>query len=189
MPPVLNRSRRATVAGVLSVAALAGCGIDGLPAGTAATVGGTSISTDEVQELATALSGGEEPPRDERVQGQRQATTVLVQAELLERLARRQGVEVTQGQVEAQVAEVESDPAALQAAQAQGISREVLPLAVRLQLLQEAVLSGAAPDQVPTLLRDVAEEVGVQVDPRLGEFDDGQVVPAPDELSTPGTAS
>ena len=180
---------RAAAAALAAVAllGLSSCATERLPGGAAAVVGDDVVEASEVLEVADGLSGTEGASAEGRTDLQRRALQILVQQELFEDVAAQQGVEVDEGEVEATVGEVLADPDQVAAARAQGIAPELLPIAVRLSLLQEAITETVAgPEAVLPLLQQAADDADVRVDPRLGELDEDLTIqPVVSELSSP----
>ena len=140
----MTRTSRALAAAGLAVLLLTACGDAQARSGAAAVVGGESISTDELQAIVDR--GLEDPAAQQqfgadRADYQRQVLNRLVRAQVLEEAAEANGVEVTQGDVDAQLAAF--------AEQAGG----------REELEQQAAAGGIHPDDLPTFAREVALEL------------------------------
>ena len=135
--------RLAAVAAGLTVLALSGCGDAAMRSASAAMIGGTSISTDALSGL---VERGLADPQAAQQLGadrdtyQRQVLARLINSEVLDEAARRAGVEVTQGEVDTQIAQF--------AEQAGG--REALE--------QQAAQSGISPTDLPDFVRDIVVE-------------------------------
>jgi foldase protein PrsA len=142
---VTRTASRLAAAG-FAVLLLAGCGGAQARAGAAATVGDERISAEELQQV---VDRGLEDPQaqqqfgSDRADYQRQVLNRLVRAELLEETARERGLEVTQGDVDSQLAEF--------AEQAGG--REALE--------QQAAAGGIHPDDLPRFAREVVLEIAL----------------------------
>lgn len=141
-----RRTRRlsAALAAALTALLLAGCGDEPAQAGAAAVVGDERITTSE---LADVVDRGLESPEaqqqfsGDRAEYQRRVLNRMVRAELLERAAADAGVEVTQGDVDQQLARF--------AEQAGG--REALE--------EQAAAGGIAPQDLPVFVREVVLEL------------------------------
>ncbi|CAA9341146.1 MAG: hypothetical protein AVDCRST_MAG07-2381, partial [uncultured Frankineae bacterium] len=142
MLPIRSPRRLAVVAG-LAVFALSACGDAAVRSASAAVVGGTSISTDELTGL---VERGLSDPQAAQQLGadrdtyQRQVLARLINSEVLDEAARRAGVEVAAGEVDTQIAQF--------AEQAGG--REALE--------QQAAQSGISPVDLPDFVRDIVTE-------------------------------
>jgi foldase protein PrsA len=142
----VKRTSRALAAAGLAVLLLAGCGEAQARAGAAATVGQESISTAELQQV---VDRGLEDPAAQQQFGaakgdyQRQVLNRLVRAQVLEQAAQDRGIEVTRGDVDAQ----------LVAFQQQAGGRE--------ELEQQAAAGGIHPDDLSTFAREVAVEIAL----------------------------
>ena len=135
--------RLAAAAAGLAVLALSACGDAAARSASAAVVAGTSISTDTLTGL---VERGLADPQAAQQLGadrdtyQRQVLARLINSEVLEEAARRLGVEVTQGEVDEQIARF--------AEQAGG----------REQLEAQAAQSGISPTDLPDFVRDIVVE-------------------------------
>jgi foldase protein PrsA len=134
--------RLATAAAGLAALFLSGCGGSTQP-GAAAVVGDTSISTDDLRGIVER--GLEDPAAAQqfgvdRETYQRQVLARLINREVLEVVAQRQGLEVSQGDVDAQFAEFADQSGGREALEAQ------------------AAQSGISPVDLPDFIRDVVLE-------------------------------
>ena len=218
------RSSRLVASTGLAVLLLSGCGSGSVRPGAAALVGDERITVDTLQQV---VERGLEDPQAEQQLGQdrsafqRQVLSRLVTRELLQAAADREGVTVSDGDVDRQlqdfVAQAGDEEALEQQAAQNGISPQDLP-----ELLRDIVLEQALGDQltadedVPAaqleslyeqavsqgqldpgttsleqatpllrraalqqrrteatgeLLRDVAGDLGITVNPRFGRWD------------------
>lgn len=136
-------SRRLAVAAGVAVLVLSGCGNATTRAGSAAVVGGESIPTDALNGL---VERGLADPMAAQQFGadrdafQRQVLARLINSEVLDEAAKRSGVEVTQGEIDTQIADF--------AEQAGG--REALEM--------QAAQSGISPTDLPDFVRDIVVE-------------------------------
>lgn len=144
---MIRTSRRLAAAG-LAVLLLAACGEGPARAGAAAVVGDDRIETSQLQDIVDrglASPEAEQQFGADRANYTTQVLGRLVRARLLEAAARERGIEVTAGDVDAQLAEF--------AAQVGG--REALE--------QQAAAGGIAKEDLPRFAREVALEL------RLGD--------------------
>jgi foldase protein PrsA len=140
---VIRTSRLLAVAG-LAVLLLAGCGDSPTRAGSAAVVGDERITTEQLQEIVDRGLADPEAEQQfgaDRADYQRQVLNRLVRALLLEEAAAETGVEVTQGDVDEQLAEF--------ADQAGG----------REELEQQAAAGGISAEDLPRFAREVVLEL------------------------------
>jgi SurA N-terminal domain len=196
--------RRTGVVGllaVLGILALAGCSTP-VKAGAAAIVGDERIPTSAVQETASSVrTQAEEEDLGEldgatlnRITVERQIRSLLT-AELAE----REGVTVSDGEVEAYLAEIDAAGQSEQLvvdALNNGVPRDELQNEVRNFLLRQKVgeelVPGSGPEAeqeriaaVNQALISLANEVYISVNPRFGTWDAEtvSVVPLEDDLS------
>ncbi len=167
--------------------------------GAAAVVGGDTISTGQVDDVALSLcaanSGGQSglPTRQAR-QG---ALSVLLQTQLALQLGRKEGVRANQQQLAAAVAQSGSTIRKLPPERRPAF-RDALTRYVEAQLmLREAgrkVLEARGPGTVTAqraqaagtaLLRRYADRADISVDPRFGRFTNGALQAASGSLSVP----
>lgn len=192
---------RAAGAAVL-VVLLAACGNS--LAGNALTVGPTTVSDAQLDAMVTELKDqlaltNQQEPFDE---GAATASNVdrLVRSALLEQSAAREGIVVTQGDVDTVIRTTATnnfggDMAALelQLAQEQNIPASQVPAFARDFLLQrelgEKLAPGGSAEQVSAALVEnlstLSTEVGAEVSPRFGTWDAASIslTPVPDDLS------
>lgn len=137
-------SVRLAALGVVVGLALSGCG-GAVRGGAAAVVGGSRIPTTQ---LADIVSAGLADPAAQQLAGdrpayQRNVLESLIQGRLVERTAARLGVNVTQGQADAEYAAIEEQvggPAALpQQAAAAGLSLDRVRDLARTRALSQAI--------------------------------------------------
>lgn len=149
-----TRAARSTAATALLALALSGCGgSDGVRAGAAALVGDERLTTDRLAEVVDdALSTpgvGQEVTADV-ASFQRSVLTEFITVEVVEEAARRAGVELDQGAVDAQYAglvEATGGPEELAAqAAAAGLSEERVRGIARNRALSEALGQALVPD-------------------------------------------
>jgi len=138
---VTRTTRRLAVA-VVAVLLLAGCGDGPVRAGAAAVVGDERI---EVERLREFVDRGLADPQakeqfPDRADYQRQVLNRMVRAQLLERAAEENGVSVTQGEVDEQLADFAE----------QSGGREQLEL--------QAAANGIAPEDLPGFAREIVLE-------------------------------
>jgi len=109
--PRARTGRRLAAAGLLAAVALSGCGDSPVRAGAAAVVGQHRITTEELAQLVdTGLSDptAAEQLGADRPAFQRDVLGRVINSELVEETARRQGVTVTPGDVDREYAAIES---------------------------------------------------------------------------------
>ena len=189
--------RRGIVALAASLA-LAGCAGLG-DAGSAATVGAVQISTEELASQTEAIQEQRGVPAG----APDTALTLgvlqrLVITELVAQAAAAQSITVTQGEIDAAIAEFEAQlggAEALRAAYldsnvpAQGIERQV-ELSLQVQLLGATLAPDADPNgqqqAVVQYVTGFGLQEGIEVSPRFGTWDPGTLTvgPLPSDLST-----
>lgn len=128
---------RLVATGAVAAVVLSGCGGSPVRAGAAAVVGDLRISTEQ---LASTVDTGLADPgasqlAADRPAYQRDVLARLIQAEVVEQAARREGVTVTQGEVDAQYSALEESSGGAE------------------QLRQQAAAAGLNDAQVRTLAR------------------------------------
>lgn len=199
------RTARARVIGATAAAALAlplvsACQTN---AGTAAFVGNSRISTDDLRafaqrsEEALAASGGAQGATPVAVQ--RNDLSLLITDKLLERVAADKGIVASDSDVRAfQAQQLGTNGAQLtQQLSMQGIGPADQGLLFRLQLLDTAIAAklGAKSNQQsdPTLplIIEQSKREGVKVNPRFGSWDASKlrVLPPANDLSGPASPS
>lgn len=137
------RSSRLVVSAGLAVLLLSGCGAGSVRPGAAAIVGEQRITVDELQsavERGLADPQAEQSLGQDRAAFQRQVLSRLVNREVLQAAAEREGVTVDDGDVDAQLQDF--------AAQAGGEQA----------LEQQAAQNGISPQDLQPFLRDVVLE-------------------------------
>jgi hypothetical protein len=170
---------------------LSGCSTDSHP-GAAAVVGGERISLSEVQsQVETVRDAQRDQPNADDLMARsaaltRETVSFLVRTEVVERAAAEHGVEVTRRDVQQARQQAEASvggaeelrQSALVPAQGMPLAGEQIDMVLRSNLLiaglAEAI--GAGPDtegqmRVTQLLTDTAEEIGIEINPRYGEWD------------------
>ncbi|MDT0346959.1 SurA N-terminal domain-containing protein [Streptomyces litchfieldiae] len=188
-----------SAAALLATAAplLTGCSTDAHP-GAAAVVGGERITVASVQAQVETVRDAQRarPEGDQLISASsgltRDTVEFLVYAEVLERAAQDAGVELTRRDVQEYRAQTEASVGGAEAlAEAVLMPQNGTPLAgeeqidrmLRTQLLFQSLAQelGVAPDangltQMAAVLAETAEEIGVEVNPRYGEWDAEQVL-------------
>ncbi|SOD63455.1 SurA N-terminal domain-containing protein [Streptomyces zhaozhouensis] len=199
-------STLAVTAAALLVATplLTGCSTDAHP-GAAAVVGGEKITIASVQDRVETIREAqrEQPEGDQLLQASagltRQTVDFLVYLEVLEAAAEEHGVEVTRAQIQESRAIAEQSVGGAEALRLSALTTTGgLPMAgdeqidqvLRSQLLFQGVaqrLNAPAGQEGQLVMREAlaetAERIGVEVNPRYGEWDSEQVVLA--ESDTP----
>ncbi len=198
-----NRTRRRALALapvlVLGVLALTAC--DPRQAGSAAVVGKTRVTETQVNADAQSViaqldkDGGQVPSTDELLKAQ---VEFRIDARLVEIAAQREGIVITQGQIDDLIATsggraaLEKQLAAQQdlwlpPGQLDALAREFLTQ----QRLGPHLAPGKTADEQTQAVNDyitrLADEVGVALSPRYGTFDPKtlQIGALPDDLSIP----
>lgn len=158
----MTRARRLTIvaaSAALAVAALAGC--SNASAGAAATLGDTRISEQqlatEVQAVQVAKGQPANAPDESLTQ---QTLGRLITMELLDRLTEREGIVVTQGMVDEQLANYEGQAGDRQ------------------KLEQLFIEQNVAPSQLESIVRlqVQAQQLGIKLNPRGSADEQGQAV-------------
>ena len=192
------------VVAALAVLVVAGCGAH---PGVAAVVGGQQIDVQTVDEISSAYcaanrlaarqqgaAGAERPTRDMR----RGVLNALIYTEVAERAAGSLGVSVPSSEVAAEVsAAVDTLPAGLPAGHEERITgllgdltrAEALVVAIGEELLaregEEAADPEAAFQRGQRYVTAYADRLGIEVDPRFGEYTLQGVVERSGSLSVP----
>lgn len=192
------RAMSAGAAAAVACVLLAGCG-DAIYAGDAAVIGPSTITTqalaDDVEEIQEVRGtyGQSEPMLVASVL-QRQIIT-----ELIAQAAAREGVSVTQAEIDAArqdaVASVGGEEALEQAFLDSNVAPSDIPGQIALSITVDALSSRLAPDGPPEQQQGVlfgyvvslAQELGVLVNPRFGtwQVEQLQVGPPPTDLASP----
>jgi hypothetical protein len=193
---VKRRSRNAfvsvaAVALLASAPLLAGCSTDSHP-GAAAVVGDERITLAEVQsQVETVREAQRDQPNADDLIAQTNTLTIdtvtfLVRLEVVERAAADNGVEVTRGEVqdardaaERSVGGAEAlRQSAINPAEGMPLAGEQIDMVLRSNLLIQGLAEaiGAQADAegqalLNRVLADTAEEIGVDINPRYGEWD------------------
>jgi hypothetical protein len=175
--------------------ALAGCGATPL-AGSAAVVGEERLADSELADAAAALSEALGIP--ENVQISQTILSRWIIGELIEELAERKDISVTQGAVDRALRREQRNaggPEALeQGALQAGVLPDAIPAALRVNLLVQEIskytITGDDPTGQSGLLvqvQQLSEELEPQVSPRFGTWDPQSLTVGslPDDLSTP----
>lgn len=196
--------RRPAVA-LVAVAAFALTACSQPSAGSAAAVGGTSISVaqlsanvEELKGQVTALEGAnwDDAKATSRV------LTDNVTYLLLDEAARREGITVTQGEVDTLINQaVESNAGGdrekfVENLAASGTPESQIPAAARAVLIRSALEKKLAPGETEALkvdqavkdyLAKVADDLGVEIAPRFGRWDTeiAGLADPPNDLSVP----
>ena len=142
------RSSRLVASAGLAVLLLSGCGSESVRPGAAALVGDQRISVDDLREL---VDRGLSDPQAEEAVGQdvaafqRQALSRMINSEVLEAAAEREGVSVTAGDVEAQLEDFAEQAGGMEALEAQASQNGIAPEDLR-PFLRDVVLEQALAD-------------------------------------------
>ena len=174
--------------GVVPVAAaaiLALTGCDALQAGSAAVVGSTRITENQVDKDASTVvstlrkTGGQVPDTAALLRAQ---VVFRVDAQLVSIAAGRQGITISQGEIDALIVQsggrtqlekqlVAQDSLWLPPPQLDALAREFLAQQQLQQLLAPGQSANAQSAALETYVAKVADEVGVAVSPRYGSWD------------------
>lgn len=193
------RALKLSAAAVAASTVLVGCGTH---PGSAAVVGDASISTGEVDDAARALcaanNAGAEQPTELPARAARQAALqFLVDGELSRQFAEDLGVSPDPSELSQTLAQNAEGIAALPAGVREdfetllaGFQEAELALTeIGRQSLAEQGQAAPAPEQARAegarLRTEWAADVEVDVDPRFGEYADGQLDPVSGSLSIP----
>jgi hypothetical protein len=202
----VRRPLAALAAAGLAVVALAGCSAD--QAGTASQVGATRITdrqvadlVSEVQEQDAAIKGATFDEKTSTIA----AVTMLTRHLVLQEAAAKEGITVTQGEVDKFLSDITTSQYggdrqklidALVASSA--VPKSQINDAARDQLVYNALLAKIAPgvtDQTAQsqafsdYLKKLNAEIGVDVSPRFGTWNVFSLGPVPDDISTPAAGS
>ena len=169
---MIRSSRLATSAG-LAVLLLSGCGSGSSRPGAAALVGDERIASDRLQEVVER--GLSDPQAEEQLGAdrpafQRATLTRLINRQVLEAAAAREGVTVDDGDVDAQLADFAEQAGGRDALEAQaaqnGIAAEDLPSFLRDVVLEQALGDALTEDEdVP------AEQLQSLYQQNIGQYD------------------
>lgn len=198
------RKLRVAAAAAAAVMSLAGCG---LTPGAAAVVGDATISSEEVDDAATALCAANIAGAEARGQtapalparGARQgALQLLIESELTHQFAESRGVEADQQQVSATIQSNAAGLAALPEAQRDEFlellrgfaeSQALLTEIGQAELGEQATEAPSGEQAVAEGLRQrqlwVQDHAQVEVDPRYGDYVKGSLTPGSGSLSIP----
>lgn len=164
-------------------AAAAGCGAGGV----AATVGESTITIAELQgEIVEYSESFDEPLAltGDLADVQRDLLVRQINHLLLIELAEQEGVQITEADVDALADQLGSTEEEIDALRAQFVlTEDGLRRAIEDQLRAEALTPIVG--DIPTALAQTAEEVGVEVNPRYGSWEDGALQPGTGSISSP----
>ena len=193
-----RRLALAAATALLAVTALSACGNQ--PAGAAATFGDSRISEQQLADEVAAIQEAKGEPIEaaDSTLVQRTLSRMLT-IKIVDELAAQRGVVVTQGQVDALLAQYEEQVGGAQQLEETLISQDVAPSQVqdmaRLQVQAQAVGADldptGTPDEQSQAVFEAAALLSADLDttvaPRFGTWDpQGLTISAsPDDLSTP----
>ena len=197
----MGSRRRWTIAGLAAAGLLvAGCG-DVAP-GAAAVVGDDRISERELTEQVEQVLQAQGRPIDTSSEAL-VVTTLdrMITTSLIEQLAEREGVEVTQGELDATLANYAEASGGQEAFEQtllqQDLAPDDIPEIIRVNILAQKLSVVLDPQGSPqtqsaaifTAVTEFSEEVGTEVSPRYGTWDavNLAVAATADDLSTPAT--
>ena len=200
----MSSTRTWTMAAAALLVAVVASGCGSVAPGAAAIVGDDRISESDLTEQVQAVLRAQGRPVDSSAESIVDTTiNQLVTASLVEQFAEREGIEVTQGEIDATVASVVAasggEEALEQSLLQQDLAPDQLESLLRVNLLVQKIGQALDPAGTPesqssaVFLAIVAfsDEVGTQVNPRYGTWDamNLAVGPAADDLSIPLAAS
>jgi len=196
--------RRGKLAALAAAAAttLAGCG---LTPGTAAVVESTTITHEQVDDvalavcsanLASAEAGGQPAPTLATRGAREVALQILVESELSQQFGAAEGVEASRQQISQAVAQNESGIAMLPEEQQEdfrGALRDYAEGQLILIEVGRASLGGEVADaeaiaEGSRLRGEFVESLHVEIDPRYGRFEEGTFQRGGTSLSVPASA-
>jgi len=198
----MGSRRYAAVAGLAVTALLmAACG--GVSPGAAATVGGERISerqlTEQVQQVLQAQGRAPDTASQALV-----VTTLdrMITTSLVQQLAEQEGIEVTQGELDATLANFAEasggQEAFEQALLEQDLAPDDIPEIIRVNILAQKLGFALDPQGSPdsqssavfAAVTAFSQEMGTQVSPRYGTWDAAGLAVglAPNDLSEPATS-
>lgn len=196
-------SRRIAALAGTAVAGLLLAGCSSATPGAAAVVGDDRISERELTEQVEQVLRAQGRPVDSASEAL-VATTLdrMITTSLVEQFAEDQGVEVTQGELDATLAnyaEASGGQEALeQTLLQQDLAPDDIPEIIRVNILAQKIGFSLDPNGTPesqsaaifNAVTEFSQEQGTEVSPRYGVWDPvGLAVgPAPDDLSTPATS-
>lgn len=197
----MGSRRRAMIAGLAAAGLLfTGCG-DVSP-GAAAVVGDDRISESELTEQVEQVLIAQGRPVDSSSQAL-VVTTLdrMITTSLVEQLAEREGVEVTQGELDATLATYAEASGGQDAFEEtllqQDLAPDDIPEIILVNILAQKLGFALDPQGSPesqsaaifNAVTEFSQEVGTEVSPRYGTWDAVSlaVAGAPDDLSTPAT--
>jgi len=194
----VRRLALAAATAAVAVLALSACG--SAPAGAAATIGDSRISdadlTAQVEEILEAKGQPADSPDAGLVQ---QTLGRMITVRLLDTLAAREGVEVTQGQIDEEYAnysaQVGGDDALRELFLQENVAPSQLESIIRLQIQAQLVGLALAPEgsaeEQGTAVFEAAsllsEELDTTIAPRFGTWDPATLSlgPTPEDLAAP----
>ena len=178
------RSSWVAVVGIASVAGLSGCGVSG----TAATVGDETITIGELQGEVIEFSESFDEPlplAGDLGAVQSEFLTRQINHLLLIELAEREGVEITQADVDELYSELAGGSNGdVDALRAQFVYTEE---GLRRALEDELRIRELTPivGEVEPAVAELADEIGVDVNPRFGTWEEIRVMPGTGSISVP----
>lgn len=198
---VAGRRSRVAVLAVVAATALAGCG---LTPGTAAVVEDTTISHEQVDDVALAICSANlasarasnQPPPTLATRGAREvALQILVETELSRQFGAQKGIEASRQQVSQAVAQNESGIAMLPEEQQEDFRTALREYTEGQLVLIEAgrrslgttVSDDEAIGEGTRLRDEFVDTLDVEVDPRYGRFEDGVFKRGGTSLSVPAS--
>jgi hypothetical protein len=194
----VRRLALAAATAAVAVLALSACG--NAPAGAAATLGDTRISEQELTaQVEEILQAKGQPADSEDASLVQQTLGRMITTQLVDTLAQREGVEVTQGQIDEEFANYAAQVGGEQALEelflAENVAPSQLESIIRLQIQAQLVglalaPEGSADEQGAAVFEAAAllsDELDTTVSPRFGTWDPNTLSlgPTPDDLAAP----
>jgi hypothetical protein len=194
----VRRLALAAATAAVAVLALSACG--NAPAGAAATLGDTRISEQELTaQVEEILQAKGQPADSEDASLVQQTLGRMITTQLVDTLAEREGVEVTQGQIDEEFANYAAQVGGEQALEelflAENVAPSQLESIIRLQIQAQLVgialaPEGSADEQGAAVFEAAAllsDELDTTVSPRFGTWDPNTLSlgPTPDDLAAP----
>lgn len=181
---------------------LAGCAGQGsaIAAGAAATVGDMRVSQEDLNSQVTAVLTAQQRPvdsQDAALTGE--VLSFLITNELVDMLAQREGVTVTQGEIDLVLLGYDGDVGGRSEVERIFTERNVAPSQIEAfvktnllaKRLSQVIAPGVSAEEqnlaLLAALAEISDAAGTQVSPRYGTWDAERlsVGPMPDDLSVP----
>ena len=199
----MSRARTWTVAAAALIVATVTTGCGSVAPGAAAIVGDERISERELTEQVQSVLRAQGRPVDSSAPSVVGVTlSQMVTGTLVEQYAEREGITVTQGEIDAAVANLAAaaggSEALVQSLLQQDLAPDQLESLLRVNLLVQKIGQALDPAGTPetqstavfAAVVEFSSEVGTRVNPRYGTWDATSLLigPASDDLSIPVAA-